>query len=240
MQNKFNLIVISLIAIIFSACGKTENKSELEIMQVPSTVDTVCDTVETEIELHEFYDIFWPEFVAAAMAKDTMKLVNEMMHFPLKYGYMRTESELSKKDFLEMLAERSQCRIWGHWRQFLRFSEKFQFISVDKDNYYSEKKGKDEWGAEYVNQIKINMKFFEEFEEDYKSFFSMKFMEGYEHIDEDEVKLRINEKNVYKLFVSVWGEYPAGDGLSGGNFEEYYFAKRDGKYKLIAFHWYSP
>ena len=266
MKNKFNLIIISLFAIIFSACGKTENKPEVEILQDTSTVDTICDTVDTIdtveedystvetyniaaptpnpnveriIKSHEFYDefyeffgVFWKEFSAAAIAGNKKKIINEMMHFPLKSGYTTTGGTLSKKDVLDLLPDYYP---WS-WH-FLRNSEKFQLINVDNSyHYFLAEKTKNAKGKIISEeQITINLTYFEKYEEEYTGF--KDFCDEFE-------KMKINEKNVYRLFIFHYGwvyntEFDFNE-TTVVNHQEYYFAKRGGKYKLIAFHWYSP
>jgi len=250
MQNKFNLIIISLIAIIFSACGKTENKVETVLEQDTSTVDTVCvetvsDTVETVIELHEFYDIFWEEFKTAAIAEDYMKIINEMIYFPMKFGERNTHSSAPKRlllNFFSMNAEEWRAYMkkiregdpddpyvsaakefaWAfYW--FLINAKRFDLINKENNyNYLYHKKDE-----KHEEEIKVKIIFHKRFkEEDDTPHFN-------QHVG-------INERNVYELFISRSNFDFVDEYNFDANYQRYFFAKRNGKYKLIAFIWYTP
>jgi len=242
------MLAVVMAMLIFSACGKTE-KSEVEIMQDTSTVDTVCvetvsDTVESVIELHEFYDIFWPEFKAAAIAGDRKKIFNEMTHFPLN-GY---DSTLTKKDFLEALKNFPKQQKTGERNTFMQYTN-ISFLSrskffdlINKSNGYkfSEKTGNTGECKNKCNGHEITIKI------DF-------FQKGDVYCDEKEYELDIylGENNYYRLLIRdlYWDwiekcedckvekrEWCSCEYCEGQSRREiYYFAKRNGKYKLIAF-----
>jgi len=239
------MLAVVMAMLIFSACGKTE-KSEVEKMQVPSTVDTVCvetvsDTVETveepEIELHEFYDIFWPEFVAACKASN-IKKINSMLAPKIK---LREGREMTKKEFLADTCEREIRYCEETQKEYkidcgmsccgYNYSYFFRFINgvdiskyINKENnyyFYRLNIPKEEWCELYYGEFFYSDRHFLDFlENGLRKDGHPKYLAG--------PVGSIFEKNIYVFQFRV-----------DIRFERYFFGKRNGEYKIIGFDYYN-